>query len=208
MINKILAGFFLAFTFLMSCNSIDNQAYINEVKGWQDTLNIEFSNKSTSPLDSVGFINFSGLDFYPINIKMKIDASFERTPLEQPFLMKTTTDRLPIYVKFGIAKFIINGIECKLNVYQNQELIKKPGFEDYLFIPFMDKTTGEESYSGGRYLDLRIPKSDKIVIDFNRAYNPYCAYNHKYSCPIPPFENNLSIEILAGVKNYVKKSKK
>jgi uncharacterized protein len=205
MINKILAGLLIAFTFLMSCNPIENQAYINEIKGWQDTLNIEFSNKSTSPLDSVGIINFSGLDFYPINHKMKIDANFERTPLEQPFLMKTTTDRLPIYVKFGIAKFIINGIECKLNVYQNQEFIKKPGFEDYLFIPFMDKTTGGETYSGGRYLDLKIPKSDKIVIDFNRAYNPYCAYNHKYSCPIPPFENNLPLEIEAGVKNYVKK---
>lgn len=98
--------------------------------------------------------------------------------------------------------FSIEGKELKLNVYQNLELIKKPGYEDYLFLPFSDITCGKGSYIGGRYIDMRIPKSEKVTIDFNQAYNPYCAYNYKYSCPIVPLENDLAIEIKAGVKKF------
>ena len=89
-----------------------------------------------------------------------------------------------------------------MNVYQNQELIKQEGFENYLFLPFSDETNGIESYGGGRYIDLRIPESNKLIIDFNSAYNPYCAYNDKYSCPIVPRENYLRTRIEAGVKKF------
>jgi hypothetical protein len=116
--------------------------------------------------------------------------------------MKTTTTRAPMYKKFAEALFVINGINCKLNIYQNIDLTKKPNYEDYLFLPFTDLTNGDESYGGGRYIDLKVSDSDTIIIDFNKAYNPYCAYNHKYSCPIPPAENTLSVEIKAGVKKY------
>jgi uncharacterized protein (DUF1684 family) len=71
-----------------------------------------------------------------------------------------------------------------------------------LFLPFSDLTCGKESYIGGRYIDLKIPTSDTILIDFNTAYNPYCAYNHKYSCPIVPLENDLPVAINAGVKKF------
>ncbi len=77
-------------------------------------------------------------------------------------------------------------------------------FENYLFLPFTDLTNGNGTYGGGRYIDLEIPKGDTMVIDFNKSYNPYCAYNGKYSCPIPPKENDLNIAIKAGVKNYSK----
>lgn len=190
------------FLILNSCQFKQNQKYISEIQGWQDTMNLEFANPETSPLDSIGLIEFTNLDFYPINPKFKIEADFIRTPGEQPFGMKTTTDRLPIYVKYGEASFVIDGEKCKLIIYQNQDLIKKPEYQDYLFVPFLDKTSGEQSYKGGRYLDLRIPKGNKIILDFNKAYNPYCAYNHKYSCPIPPYENKLDIEINAGVKAF------
>jgi uncharacterized protein (DUF1684 family) len=116
--------------------------------------------------------------------------------------MKTSTARLPEYIKYGELHFVIAGRKCKLNVYQNVELSKKPGYEDYLFLPFSDLTCGKESYIGGRYIDMRFPKYDTVLIDFNTAYNPYCAYNHKYSCPIVPLENDLAIEILAGVKKF------
>jgi len=116
--------------------------------------------------------------------------------------MKTTTDRLPVYVKYGEAYFVLDGVQCKLNIYQNQELIKLEKYRDYLFIPYLDETSGKESYGGGKYLDLRIPKGDSILIDFNKAYNPYCAYNHHYSCPIPPYENRLNVAVEAGVKAY------
>ena len=74
--------------------------------------------------------------------------------------------------------------------------------KDYLFLPFMDLTNGVSSYGGGRFLDLKIPEGESIIIDFKKAYNPYCAYNHRYSCPVPPDANHLNIEIPAGVKAY------
>ena len=92
----------------------------------------------------------------------------------------------------------------KLNIYQNVELIKKEGYEDNLFLPFLDNTNGEESYAGGRYVECTIPEGNIMIIDFNQAYNPYCAYNSKYSCPIVPRDNYVDVDIKAGVKGYDK----
>jgi len=116
--------------------------------------------------------------------------------------MKTSTERTPIYVKYGEVQFTIEGQPLKLNVYRHIELSKKKEFKEYLFLPFSDLSSGNESYIGGKYIDLKIPKGNTIAIDFNTSYNPYCAYNHKYSCPKVPLENDLNIEILAGVKKF------
>ena len=116
--------------------------------------------------------------------------------------MKTSTDRKPMYVKYGELSFVLKGESFKLNVYRNIELSKKEEYKDYLFLPFSDATSGKESYIGGRYIDLRVPKGKSIAIDFNKAYNPYCAYNSQYSCPIVPLENDLDIAIEAGVKKF------
>lgn len=169
---------------------------------FQNHLNKEFATREDSPLTEEDFKAFKGLSFYPINEKFIVQARFVRTPNEKVFKMKTTSSRLPEYVKYGELHFVIENQPFQLNVYQNIDLIKKEGYEDYLFLPFSDVTCGKESYIGGRYIDMRIPKSDTVVIDFNKAYNPYCAYNHKYSCPIVPLENDLPIEILAGVKKF------
>lgn len=171
-------------------------------KEYQDKLNSEYANKEESPLTDEDFKIFKGLDFYPINKKLIVTASFIRTANEKTFKMKTTGVRTPEYVKYGELHFKLDGKAFKLNVYQSQDLIKKEGYADYLFLPFSDLSCGKETYIGGRYIDMRIPKGNEIVIDFNKAYNPYCAYNHKYSCPIVPLENNLDIEILAGVKKF------
>jgi uncharacterized protein (DUF1684 family) len=133
---------------------------------------------------------------------LQIEARFVRTPNEKVFEMKTSTTRKPLYIKFGEAHFKIDGKDLVLNIYQNIELSKKKEYVDYLFLPFSDLTCGKESYIGGRYIDLKIPTSDTILIDFNTAYNPYCAYNHKYSCPIVPLENDLPVAINAGVKKF------
>ena len=118
--------------------------------------------------------------------------------------MPTTTGRESTEVVYGIAKFTLNGKDHELEIYQSPELITQAEYEDYLFLPFTDNTNGEETYGGGRYLDLRIPKGNKIILNFNKAYNPYCAYNTNYSCPITPRENYLDIEIKAGVMIYKK----
>lgn len=169
---------------------------------FQDNLNLEYADKEKSPLTDEDFKTFKSLDFYPINEKFIVNAKFIRTKKEKVFKMKTSTSRLPEYKKYGELHFTIDGVDCKLNVYQNIDLNKKPGFDDYLFLPFSDLTSGKQTYIGGRYVDLRIQKGTIWKIDFNKAYNPYCAYNHVYSCPIVPLENDLNIAILAGVKKF------
>jgi len=179
-----------------------NVDYIKEIKSFQDTLNKEFSTPEESPLTLVDQKTFEGLAYFPIDEKYRVEASFIRTPNEKPFKMATTTSRKPIYIKYGEAHFTIDNKQVVLEIYQNQNLKLKKGYENYLFLPFTDETNGGESYGGGRFIDLRIPNDNMIIIDFNKAYNPYCAYNYVYSCPKPPEENSIPLKINAGVKTY------
>ena len=196
---------FLFFTLLLTALSCaQGKEPIPGETEFQKEINAEYKDASTSPLKDKDRKNFKGLEFFKFDTTYVVRARFERTPEETPFQMKTTTDRLPIYVKYGIVTFNLKGNAYRLNVYQNQDLMKKEGFEDYLFLPFLDDTNGEESYGGGRYIDLGIPEGDEVVIDFNKAYNPYCAYNEKYSCPIVPRENYLDLKVEAGVKAFQK----
>ena len=168
---------------------------------YQQNLNKEFADSLSSPLMKEDLAHFKALDFFPISTDFIVQATFSRIEGET-FEMKTSTDRKPKYRVYGVLKFELNNKKLQLFVYQNLDLMKRPGYEDYLFLPFSDLTNGQETYIGGRYLDMRIPKNEKITIDFNKAYNPYCAYNYKYSCPIVPMENDLDIEIKAGVKKF------
>lgn len=177
-------------------------AYLDEIKNWQNELNAEYANPEKSPLPAKELKRFKSLDFFEINPDYRVVAELVRTPDSQPFSMPTTTERTPIYQQYGVARFQLQGKTLELPVYQNHALSLKTGYEDYLFLPFTDPTNGFESYGGGRYLDVRIPTGDTLVIDFNKAYNPYCAYNTGYSCPIPPKANDLPIEIKAGVKAW------
>ncbi len=175
--------------------------YINIVTH-QKEENEEFSNPETSILTPEDLKEFKKLKFYPIDLKYRVVATFVRTPDEKPFLMPTTTERLPEYVKYGEAHFELDGEKLQLNLYQSVPIMEDPEYVDYLFLPFTDFTSGDGSYGGGRFIDARIPEGDTIVIDFNKAYNPYCAYNSRYSCPIPPRENDLKVRIEAGVKDF------
>ncbi len=192
---------FLMFGYLLFAQE---EAMVSESKAAQIELNEEFENPETTILDPEDFKDFHGLEFYPIDEKFIIEAKFIRTPNEKPFLMPTTTSRLPEYVKYGEAHFIIDENDFVLNLFKSLQPYDEPGYEDYLFLPFTDLTSGDGSYGGGRFLDQRIPEGDTIIIDFNKAYNPYCAYSARFSCPIPPKENDLLIRIEAGVKAFGK----
>lgn len=175
---------------------------IEEVKEFQKELNEEYRNPETSPLEKKDLAEFEELEFFPIDTGYRVKAEFVRTPAEPPFVMKTSTDRAPIYVKYGELYFKLKGEKFKLDVYQSQELKEDPEYYDYLFLPFTDLTNSISTYGNGRYIDLRIPESKEVILDFNKAYNPYCAYSGRYSCPIPPAENDMEIEIPVGVKSY------
>ena len=192
------------FSLLLILNCENKKRYDKSFTPFQKEMNEFFKDASISPLKEKDLKNFKGLDFFAFDSSYVVNAALTRTPDEKSFKMKTTTDRLPEYIKYGTVTFDLFGKSYSLNIYKNLEGINKEGYEDYLFLPFLDDTNGDESYGGGRYIDLDIPKEDNLVIDFNSAYNPYCTYDEKYSCPIVPRENYLSIKIKAGVKNFNK----
>jgi len=196
--NIVTIVFLVTFALGFSQNKFNK----SEAQKFQKTINAEYADAKTSPLMEEDLKSFKSLEFYPIDGKYFVNAKFVKAKNEKVFEMKTTGTRTPKYIKYGTAYFKINGTACQLNVYRNIELSKQKEYKDHLFLPFFDLTSGKESYIGGKYIDLKIPKGNTIAIDFNQAYNPYCAYNHKYSCPLVPLENDLKVEIKAGVKAF------
>ena len=171
---------------------------------WQKEMNSDFKDASKSPLKAKDLKTFEGLDFFKFDSTYVVKAVLKKTPDSEWFKMKTTTSRESEERVFGMLSFELKGQKFQLNVYQGKDLMTTEGYEDYLFLPFLDDTNGDATYGGGRYIDLRIPEGDVIEIDFNKAYNPYCAYNEKYSCPIVPRENYLPLKVEAGVKAFEK----
>jgi len=195
---------FILFSFLILTTSCAKDTYEKEILNHQYEQNLKFQDKSTSPLTEEDLNGFTALNFYTIDKKFSVIATLTKTPDALAFEMPTTTSRKPLYKKYGVLTFMMNNKEQQLNIYQNQDFDRDPTYKDYLFLPFTDATSGQESYAGGRFLDVLTTdeKEGTIVIDFNKAYNPYCAYSGRYSCPITPKENHLTVAIRAGVKAY------
>lgn len=181
----------------------DTSAWRRGILEWQNSMNREYADSATSPLEPSDRLSFAGLEFFEPDSTYCVKARLELTPDAQPFDMKTSGTKTPSYRCYGILHFEIRGQTCQLAAYQRIEFLTNDTYADYLFIPFTDLSNGKLTYGGGRYLDLRIGNGENYLLDFNLAYNPYCAYNHKYSCPIPPEENQLPIAIYAGVKMTV-----
>ena len=192
------------FSLLLFLNCENKKRYDKNLTPFQKEMNEFFKDASISPLKEKDLKNFKGLDFFAFDSSYVVNAALIRTPEEKSFKMKTTTDMLPEYIKYGIITFDLFGKSYSLNIYKNLEDINKEGYREYLFLPFLDDTNGFESYGGGRYIDLDVTEEDNLVIDFNSAYNPYCVYDEKYSCPIVPRDNYLPLEINAGVKAFLK----
>jgi len=195
-------GYLLFVVFVSSCTQ-EKRQLIGETE-FQRKINAEYKDASKSPLKISDREKFSSLDFFKFDVDYVVSAILKRTPNTEYFKMKTTTSRVSNERVFGVLTFNLKGEVYSLNVYQGEDLMQKEDFEDYLFLPFLDDTNGETTYGGGRYIDLRIPDGDSLKIDFNTAYNPYCAYDEKYSCPIVPRVNYISTEVKAGVKKFNK----
>lgn len=200
-ITKLIIYLLSAFS-LVVAKAQSDEAALKEIREHREKQEAEFRDSLTSPLEKKDRKEFKGLNYYPVDLKYRVKATFVKNEHPVLFKMKTSTTRLPDYVKYGEVHFTIDGQEHILEVYQSPEISRMPGFEKYLFIPFTDKTNGIETYDVGRYLDFQRPDSVDVIVDFNQCYNPYCSYNHSYSCPIPPAANALPIEINAGEKLY------
>ncbi len=154
-----------------------------------------FQHDWQSPLEADQRKGFTGLKYYPENPALRLTVPIEEYPDKATLTMITSTGSAREYVKYGHFSFDVNGEAATLQVYQDPD-------NDYFFLPFVDATAPDETYGAGRYLDIEPIGDGEFLIDFNYAYNPYCAYNDKWSCPIPPKENRLKVRIEAGEKNF------
>ena len=178
--------------------------YVESILKDRATTDSFFRDTSKHLLSQQEIDVFEGLRYYAIDTSFRIVAIFKKKT-KKAFEMPTSTKRKPIYRQYGHVKFKLNGKKRKLYIYQ-QMTAKQKGIpaNDYLFCPFRDLTNADSSYGGGRYMDFKLESIQKntMLIDFNTCYNPYCAYSHRYSCPITPRENTLDVRIEAGVKKW------
>lgn len=183
----------------------DSLSIVKDIQKHQNTVNDFYRDPKRSPLLESDRQTFKGIPFFPISLEYRVKARLIRTDNTPFFGLATTTSRLAMNRLFGYLEFTLQGKAFRMPVYQSRDFIEKPGYADHLFFLFTDRTNGHDSYTGGRYIDLRVPEQgDEVIIDFNKSYNPYCAYNPRYSCPVVPAENDMDIEVRAGV-SYKKK---
>jgi len=158
-----------------------------------------FKSDQNSPIPAKDRPGFHGLSYYPYNAKLKFSAVLHRYPAPEHIKLSTNTGEIRRGLRYGYFDFQVEDTMCRLQVYRLEDA---PEGSASLFIPFRDSTSGQETHAAGRYMDLKENTSGIYELDFNRAYNPYCAYNSDFSCPVPPAENKLSVPIRAGEKAY------
>ena len=152
------------------------------------------------PLSEEQKATFSGLDYYPPNAAFCLTARFEATASGETFNMPTYNEKPLPFREYGTFKFEVDDVSYSLTAYQRMDLPKEK--RQWVLVPFKDATNGRDTYGGGRYLEIKFPIEAATEIDFNRASNPWCAYDPKYTCPIPPVKNWLKISIEAGEKDF------
>ena len=155
-----------------------------------------FTESPDSPIMPEDKEDFTGLHYYPVDLQYRVTATLVREANPGIFRVQTTTGDHKEYTRIGRLEFELEGQPLRLTAFMPPP--EEPLHGNRLFVPFRDKTSGKETYGAGRYLDLNKRASDEYVLDFNRAYNPYCAYSPYYSCPLPPGENNLPVAVRAG----------
>lgn len=193
-IGIVVAGLLIGFSLLMS-NIKDS--YDEKVMDYRRQKNQYFKTSEDSPIPDK--VNFTGLNYFEPDKKYQVKAEISLLDDTIPLSILRSDGRKDDYSRYALATFMLDDKEYNLVLLKHENEAEP----NVLFIPFADKTNGESSYGGGRYIDLKYKNtSDKITIDFNFCYNPFCAYNYKYSCPIPPKENFLDIEIPAGEKTF------
>ena len=179
-----------------------------ESSEWEKQVNAEREQKDgffrmhpQSPLSFNQKQEFKGLDYYPTDPNYRIECPLQEHERKDILKIEDTQGNEREFLRWGTFKFKISDADCQLQAY------KGTAEEERLFVPFLDETSGKETYGAGRYLDLETGKHQtsegKWILDFNEAYNPWCAYSKDYACPFTPPENWLNVEIRAGEKAYL-----
>jgi len=182
----------------------DKKSYTTDILEKRNKKDAEITDSTVTRFNQEEREHFivKGLQYFSHDENYRVLTEFITDTSTPIFQMPTTTDRKPNYRIYGYARFNIRDTLCKLTVYQNVDFKNSAGYDNTLFVPFNDNTNGLSTYGGGRYMDIEIQITDSIRLDFNEAYNPYCAYSSRWSCPLVPFENDLNVSIFAGEKRY------
>lgn len=164
---------------------------MNNLDQFRQEKDTFFKSHPQSPLTSEQKASFNGLSYFPPETGLRFETEIEEFELQEQIEMQTSTGDIQVYTRYGRFKFTVEDQEAELTIYASHH-----GF----FLPFIDSLAGEETYGAGRYLEPEVLPDGNFLIDFNLAYNPYCAYNEFYSCPLTPWENRLQVAIRAGEK--------
>ena len=194
---------YLILIICFATHSLFAQNFTKEIAKHRALYKKEFLTDENSPLKKE---DLKFLEFYAANPSYIVKTYFTKTIDSTGFDMLTHSGKIKKYYVFGFVTFTLKKQACKLFIYQSAQLKTTKGLEDYLFIPFTDETNSTATFGGGRYLDFKEKDivNNQLLIDFNKCYNPYCAYKGGYNCPIPPKENDLKITIEAGEKLFLK----
>jgi uncharacterized protein len=166
---------------------------MSDLTDFRKDKNEFFAHHPQSPLTSEQRRSFTGLQYFSENGALRFEVLVKPLPDQKPMLMQTSTGGVQEYIRHGRFQFDVEGQTAELTIYRSEH-----GY----FIPFVDALAGEETYPAGRYLDPEELPGNRFLVDFNIAYNPYCAYNEMWSCPITPAENRLKVPIRAGEKLF------
>jgi uncharacterized protein (DUF1684 family) len=187
---------------LAGCNQYtpEQEAIIADIQQQRTEKDEWMKSEENSPLPEEDKANFAGLQYYPVDLSLRFEGSITRYDSVIPDTIIGTKGDLRPSVKYGYFPFTYRGKEYKLEVYKI--LRESPEYAKYLFLGFNDASSGHETYGGGRYIDMTENEENFYLVDFNLAYNPYCAYNPRYSCAIPPAANRLPFKVTAGEKIF------
>jgi uncharacterized protein (DUF1684 family) len=197
--------YFIFLIFLCS-STVFAQSYNEQISKHREEYKADFIKETRSPLKEADLQN---LHFFDADSTYKISAVVEILKNEQVFNMPTYDGTSKEFIRYAQITFKLKGKKLKMTLYRNISLLTNPTYKDLLFLPFTDESNNKTTYGGGRYIDLSLNdiKNGFVEVDFNKAYNPYCAYSDGYRCPVPPEENDLAIAILAGEKSYTGEKK-
>lgn len=189
----VLIGIYYSFT-----GSETSEAYIARIEQVRKEKDQSFQADDDSPFgDSIAF---NGLKYFPVDARYRINARLTEINPKKAIVLPTSDGRQKSYLEYAYAEFELDGVKNKLLIL---EIMDMGPYRGTLFLAFADKTSAAETYGAGRYLDVKkVPGATSVTLDFNEAYNPYCAYNDNFSCPFPPPENVLAVAIKAGEKTY------
>lgn len=195
---------YLLFAALLFPFYLNAQSFEKEIENFRNHYIAEHLKETHSPIK---YKEVKLLDFFDADKQYQIKATVKLLNDTKGFTMLTHSGKKKQYYKYAQLDFTVNNNNQRLYLYQSKRLIQKKEYRDYLFLPFTDGTNYESTFGGGRYIDFKLEdiKNNEIILDFNKCYNPYCAYAGGFNCPIPPKENRLDISIKAGEKLYLGK---